>query len=61
MSLFAIEKVMTKAGWNKAPILVIKRKVVMTHFTVLIGLGSKFPSASTEVCFSKVEVIRVSK
>ena len=33
----------------------------ITHFAVLTGLGSKFPSGSTEVCFSNVDLIRVSK
>lgn len=32
-----------------------------THFRVLIGLGSKLPSASTESCFSSVAEILLSK
>lgn len=32
-----------------------------THFMVLMGLGSKLPSASTEICFSNVAEILVSK
>lgn len=35
--------------------------ILDTHFIVLIGLGSKLPSASTEICFSNVVEILVSK